>query len=140
MISRRKALAVAGTAFTAALIAAVTPVSVTPARAQSSLVGQFDLDKDGSVDLAEAKKAAAALFDKLDVDKKGVLTQKQLHGRVSSKAFAAADADKDGTLSKDEYLTIVEQRFNAADTKHNGKLVNFEFQTPKGKALTKLLR
>ena len=131
MISRRKALAVVGTALI---------VAVTPAFAQSSLVGQFDLDKDGSVDLAEAKKAGAALFDKLDVDKKGVLTRKQLHGRLSSKAFAAADTDKDGTLSKDEYLKIVEERFNAADTKHDGKLVNFEFQTPKGKALTKLLR
>jgi len=131
MISRRKAFAVVGTALI---------VATTPAWAASSLVDQFDLDKDGSVDLAEAKKAAAALFDKLDVDKKGVLTKKQLHGRVSSKAFAAADVDKDGTLSKDEYLTIVEQRFNAADTNHDGKLVNFEFHTPQGKALTKLLR
>jgi Ca2+-binding EF-hand superfamily protein len=131
MISRRRVFAVVGTALI---------VATTPAWAASSLVGQFDLDKDGSVDLAEAKKAAAALFDKLDVDKKGVLTQKQLRGRVSSKAFAAADADKDGTLSKDEYLTIVEQRFNAADANHDGKLVNFEFHTPQGKALTKLLR
>ena len=131
MISRRKALAVVGTALI---------VAVTPAFAQSSLVGQFDLDKDGSVDLGEAKKAGAALFDKLDVDKKGVLTQKQLRGRVGSKAFAAADADKEGTLSKEEYLTIVEQRFKEADTKQDGKLVNFEFHTPKGKALIKLLR
>ena len=131
MISRRKALAVVGTALIAA---------VTPAWAQSSLVAQFDIDKDGSVDLAEAKKAGAALFDKLDVDKKGALTQKQLRGRVGSKAFSAADVDKDGTLSKDEYLKIVEERFNAADTKHDGKLVNFEFHTPKGRALTKLLR
>ena len=108
--------------------------------AQSSLVAQFDVDNDGSVNLGEAKKAAAAVFDKLDVDKKGVLTRKQLHGRLSSKAFAAAGVSKDGGLSKDQYLTIVEQRFNAADTKHDGKLVNFEFHTPKGKALVKLLR
>ena len=132
MISRRKVFALAGTA----LIVAAAPAWA----AGSSLVGLFDTDKDGSVDIGEAKAAAAALFDKLDVDKDGTLTFKELHGRLSRKAFNAADIDKDGTLSKEEYLAVVEQRFNAADANHDGKLVNFEFHTPKGRALTKLLR
>jgi Ca2+-binding EF-hand superfamily protein len=132
MISRRQAIAMAVTALIGA---------ATPARAKdSSLVGQFDTDKDGTVDLAEAKKAGSDMFDKLDVDHDGTLTFKELHGRMSRKEFAAADTDKDGTLTKEEYLAFVEQRFKAADKDHDGTLSNWEFQTPKGRALVRLLR
>jgi len=132
MISRRQAIAMAVTALIGA---------ATPARAKdSSLVGQFDTDKDGTVDLAEAKKAGSDMFDKLDVDHDGTLTFKELHGRMSRKEFAAADTDKDGTLTKEEYLAFVEQRFKAADKDHDGTLSNWEFQTPKGRALVQLLR
>ena len=132
MISRRQAIAVAITALIGA---------ATPARAKdSSLVGQFDTDKDGTVDLAEAKKAGIDMFDKLDADHDGTLTFKELHGRMSRKEFAAADPDKDGTLTKEEYLAVVEQRFKAADKDHDGTLSNWEFQTPKGRALVRLLR
>jgi len=132
MISRRQAIAMAVTALIGA---------ATPARAKdSSLVGQFDTDKDGTVDLAEAKKAGSDMFDKLDVDHDGTLTFKELHGRMSRKEFAAADTDKDGTLTKEEYLAVVEQRFKAADKDHDGTLSNWEFQTPKGRALVRLLR
>ena len=132
MISRRQAIAMAITALVGA---------ATPARAKdSSLVGQFDTDKDGTVDLAEAKKAGSDIFDKLDADHDGTLTFKELHGRMSRKEFAAADTDKDGTLTKEEYLAVVEQRFKAADKDHDGTLDNWEFQTPKGRALVRLLR
>ena len=132
MISRRQAIAMAITALVGA---------ATPARAKdSSLVGQFDTDNDGTVDLAEAKKAGSDMFDKLDVDHDGTLTFKELHGRMSRKEFAAADPDKDGTLTKEEYLAVVEQRFKAADKDHDGTLANWEFQTPKGRALVRLLR
>jgi Ca2+-binding EF-hand superfamily protein len=135
MISRRAAIvaALAGLGFTA-----------VPALAQkkknSTLVGQFDTDNDGTVDLNEAKKAAMELFDKLDTDKDGTLDLKELHGRLSRKEFAAADPDHDKTLSKDEYLALVEQRFKAADSDHEGTLSNSEFHTPKGRALARLLR
>ncbi len=134
MISRRKAITLAVTA----LIGAATPALAQ--KKNSTLVGQFDADNDGSVDLAEAKKAGAAMFDKLDVDKEGTLDLKELRGRVNRKEFTAADADHDGTLSKEEYLALVEQRFKAADADHDGTLVNWEFHTPKGRALTRLLR
>ena len=33
---------------------------------------------------------------------------KELHGRLSRKDFAAADSDHDRTLTKDEYLAVVD--------------------------------
>jgi hypothetical protein len=70
----------------------------------AATVKLFDTDNDGTVDLAEAKKAAGALFDKLETDKDGTVTAKELQGRLSKVDLAAADPDKDGTLTKDEYL------------------------------------
>lgn len=100
----------------------------------------LDTDKDGTLDLFEAKKAAAALFDRLDVNHDGTLDRREVGNRLSAKEFAAADRDKDGTLTKDEYLAIVEQRFKAADTDNDGTLTPRELQTKAGRALLRLLK
>ena len=54
------------------------------------------------MDLAEAKKAASDVFDKLDTDKDGTLNIKEFQGRLGRKDFMGADRDNDRTLSKDE--------------------------------------
>jgi len=100
---------------------------------------QFDVDHDSTVDIDEAKKAASDLFDKLDTDKEGTVSIKELHGRLSSKDFAGADPDKDKTLTKDEYLAVVEKRFKAADTDNDSTVSADEFRTPAGRALEQLL-
>ncbi len=133
MISRRHAIV----ATVAALVGA-QGASVAWAK-KPSPVSRFDTDKDDTVDLAEAKKAAGELFDKLDVDKDDTLDIKELRGRLSRKDFAAADPDHDKTLTKDEYLAVVEQRFKAADSDHDGTLSEAEFKTPAGRALLRLL-
>jgi hypothetical protein len=54
------------------------------------------------------------VFDKLDRDHDGTLSARELRGRLSARESTAADTDKDGTLSKDEYLAVVEQRFQGS--------------------------
>lgn len=133
MLSRRNALI-------AALIGLAGAAGPALARTgKSNPVARFDTDHDGTVDLAEAKKAASELFDKLDTDKDGTLDIKELHGRLGRQEFAAADPDHDGTLSKDEYLAVVEQRFKAADPDHDGTVSAAEFRTAAGRALARLL-
>jgi Ca2+-binding EF-hand superfamily protein len=114
--------------------------TVLPAMAKSSLIRMLDTDNDGTVDLAEAKAAASVLFDKLEHDKDGTLDKHELARRLSAKELAAADPDHDGTLTKDEYLALVEQRFSAADPDHDGTLDAKELNSPAGKALLRLLR
>jgi hypothetical protein len=123
--------------FGLAVLAAFSAVS---AWAKSGTVAMLDTDNDGTVDLAEAKKAAAAVFDRLDRDKDGTLDRRELRGRLTAKELAGADPDKDGTLSKEEYLAVVEQRFKAADRDNDGTLDEKEFKSKAGKALLRLLK
>jgi Ca2+-binding EF-hand superfamily protein len=135
MISRRTLVLALPTT---ALLASAMPVSAKSRH--SGPVGMFDTDNDGTVDLAEAKKAASDLFDRLDRDHDGTLDQRELARRLTPKEFAAADPDHDATLTKDEYLAVVEQRFGAADPDHDGTLDAKELNTKAGRALLRLLK
>jgi hypothetical protein len=115
-------------------IAAVAPVWSAP------LGKALDPDKDGTMDLPEAKNAAAAVFDRLDRDHDGTLDARELRGRLDAKALATADPDKDGTIDKNEYLALVEQRFKAADPDNDGTIDAKELASPAGRALKRLLQ
>jgi Ca2+-binding EF-hand superfamily protein len=112
--------------------------STSPAFAASALQ-TLDPDKDGTVDLNEAKTAASALFDKLEKDNDGTLDRKELHGRIPDADWAVADPDNDKTISKDEYLAYVEAVFKKADADNDGTLDAKELKTPAGRALLRLL-
>lgn len=117
--------------------------SAWPALAKSgrmNLIRMLDTDNDGTVDLAEAKKAASALFDRLERDKDGTLDKRELTRRLSARELAAADPDHDGTLTRDEFLAVVEQRFAAADPDHDGTLDARELHSRAGQALLRLLK
>ena len=135
MISRRSILLTL-----AAAILAGGSQAVFARSHQRTQIQMFDTDNDGTLDLAEVKKAASALFARLDRDHDGTVDKRELAGRISPKEFAAADPDHDGTLTLDEYLAVVEQRFNAADPDKDGNLDAKELNTSAGRALLRLLR
>jgi Ca2+-binding EF-hand superfamily protein len=135
MISRRSVVSI--------LAVATFSVAGYPALAGSRRgdpVRMFDTDNDGTLDLAEVKKAASALFGRLDRDHDGTLDKRELAGRLNAGELAAADPDHDGTLTADEYLAVVEQRFNAANPDKDGTLDAKELNTAAGRALLRLLR
>jgi Ca2+-binding EF-hand superfamily protein len=135
MISRRSVVSI--------LAVATSFAAGYPALAgsrHSDPVRMFDTDNDGTLDLAEVKKAASALFARLDRDHDGTLDRRELAGRLNAGALAAADPDHDGTLTMDEYLAVVEQRFNAANPDRDGTLDAKELNTAAGRALLRLLR
>ena len=133
MISRRSILLLSGAFLTGGS-------SLVSAASGQDPIKMFDLDSDGTLDLGEVKKAAAALFVRLDRDHDGTLDKRELAGRMSARELAAADPDHDGTLTLDEYLAVVEKRFNAANPDADGTLDARELRTPAGRALLRLLR
>jgi Ca2+-binding EF-hand superfamily protein len=118
-MNRKTMMTMAG--LSAAVLFGAAPLA-TGAMAGPNTLKTIDTDNDGTVDLNEAKAAAATLFDRLDKDHDGTLDRKELRGRVSAKDFAEADPDHDGTLTKDEYLALVTKRFKAADPDNDGTL------------------
>ncbi|HKG00300.1 MAG TPA: calcium-binding protein, partial [Xanthobacteraceae bacterium] len=68
------------------------------------------------------------------------LNKRELGGRVTPQEFAVVDADKSGTLSKNEYLMVVEKRFKAADPDNDGTLDEKELVSRAGRALLRLLQ
>ena len=53
---------------------------------------------------------------------------------LGKKEFKAADPDNDGTLTKDEYLAIVEKLFKKADVDNDGTLDAKELRSKAGRA------
>src|SRR5215475_2007229 len=124
----------------ASVMFAMATIEPPVAAAPANVLRTLDPDRDGTVDLNEAKAAASALFDRLDRDHDGTLDRRELRGRLSAKEFAAADPDHDGTLTKAEYLAIVEKRFAAADPDKDGTLDRKELRSAPGRALVRLVR
>ena len=125
------------------MVAGVLAIGHLPALAaarRADPIRVFDTDNDGTLDLAEVKKAASAVFSKLDRDHDSTLDKRELAGRLTAGELAAADPDHDGTLTQDEYLAVVEQRFNAADPDKDGTLDRKELNSKAGQALLHLLR
>ena len=118
----------------------VTPAAFARGGGRAGSFAAIDSDRDGTIDLAEAKRAAELLFQHLDRRNTGKLSRGQLgFRRVSRTDFAWADRDHDGTLDKDEYLALVERQFKAADVDHDGTVSRAEFKSRSGLPLRRLL-
>ncbi len=66
-----------------------------------------------------------------DSDHDGTIDSKESLAAIGNASFAKADVNKDGTLDKSEYLNLVEARFNAADTDHDGTVSEYRAQHPR---------
>ena len=136
MLSRRHALL-------GLLIASTTICDVRLSFARGARPVSFaaiDRNRDGLLDLDEVKRAAGLLFDQLDAGRTGKLTRAQLgRHRITAAQFKAADSDHSGTLTKAEFLTLVEQQFRAADTDHDGTLSRAEFESRNALPLRRLI-
>lgn len=97
----------------------------------ATTIKSVDTDSDGTIDMAEAKKAAMAKFAGMDKDKDGTVDAKEAGMDVSK-----VDTDKDGTVDKAEFENALTTTFKAADTDNDGTLDAKELATPAGKKLS----
>ncbi len=111
-----------------------------PEEAQADLLQAFDINKNGRLELAEVKSAAAARYDELDPDQDDKLDAREAGSVLRDEAFRRADTDGDGTVSKAEYLAYVEKMFELANPDKDGSLDRAELSMEAGQTLLKLLR
>src|SRR5215471_18675003 len=96
--------------------AAISAIAI-PTQAQAerfnveAFIQQWDADRDGTLSLEEVRKAATARFEALDRRHKGILTRTQLAGVLTFQQFREANADKQGALDLNEFLSVVEKLF-----------------------------
>ncbi|HEY0206727.1 MAG TPA: hypothetical protein VGC15_21560 [Acetobacteraceae bacterium] len=116
------------------------PVTRRPGERQSDPMLAYDIDKDGTLDLAEVKSAAAAHFDELNPDNDDSLDEREAAPVLKGQEFRQADANGDGKVNKAEYLAYVERAFLLANPDKDGTLDRKELASEAGQALLRLLR
>ncbi len=116
------------------------PMTRRPEERQSDPMLAYDIDKDGTLDLAEIKSAAAARFDELNPDNDDSLDEREAAPVLKSQDFRQADANGDGKVSKAEYLAYVERAFLLANPDKDATLDRKELASDAGQALLRLLR
>lgn len=103
---------------------------------------RLDTDGDGAISRAEFLAAKAGAFDRVDTDGDGIVTtaemeaaREQARERVRERlaerggpggGFAQADADGDGQVSREEWLSAPTELFNRADADGNDMLTREE--------------
>jgi Ca2+-binding EF-hand superfamily protein len=124
------------------LVAALPMLIVTPALAQDG--GGSGRNWNASQTKEQAEQHAAMLFEQLDANHDGFITQSEIDafikmmgdnprmtGRVT-KMFTEADLNHDGKVSAAEAKAHADAVFDAADTNHDGVLTAEERQAARG--------
>ncbi len=104
----------------------------------SQLIRMMDKDKNGVVTKDEFMQFASAEFDRVDADKSGGLSHREFsrsvyaHGRHYAEHENVAeiillmDMDKNGVVSKDEYMSFMSAEFDRIDADKTGTLTREE--------------
>lgn len=132
--------AAVATAATAAILsgAAMAQAGRNGARAFEQLQAA-DLDKDGAISRAELLQSRESHWQKLDRNKDGMFSQDDLPAIAKSKwdgdrllqMRTRLDTNKDGRISRAEFVNGPMPMFDAADTNKDGKVDAAELQALK---------
>ena len=95
-----------------------------PQLSRQQIIDAADHNKDGRIDRIEFLRRMREAFFFVDSTKDGFLTSDE-YQRIQGadpRRFAAADRNKDGKISMDEFLKIISEDFDAADKTDDGVL------------------
>ena len=112
----------------------------------------MDANKDGKLNEADRAAHQAQMFDKIDTDKNGSISRSEFEaahqngpdgpggqdgmkrehgkhdGKIGMMMMHMADANKDGTVTRDEFLAAAGKHFDMMDANKDGKLTKEERQ------------
>lgn len=120
-----------------------------------AMFAKLDVNHDGKLDQADRTAHEAEMFDKMDANHDGSISRdefmaahqkgpmdgpgegpmggtkdghhgKRGHDRMGQMMMRMADADKDGTVTKDEFVAAALKHFDQMDTNHDGTVTPAE--------------
>ncbi|QDZ07673.1 EF-hand domain-containing protein [Sphingomonas panacisoli] len=118
-------LVAAGMMLQAMRPAGVAPLAAMPAASAATGDGQA---ADPAVPEATAKTREEKRFNRYDKDRNGAITRDE-YLAARKKAYGKLDTNGDGTLSFDEWAVKAETKFAAADADKSGAMNATEFAT-----------
>jgi hypothetical protein len=117
------------------------PGAILPAAPAVAFAAQENQAEPAPVEVPSApeKTREQKRFDRYDHDRNGTITREE-YLLARHKAFAKLDVNHDGMLSFDEWAVKTEAKFATADRDHSGTLNAAEFATTAVKRKTRPLR
>jgi hypothetical protein len=113
---------------TAPVVAAPAPAvtAVPPTVHPLSDFATLDANHDGRIASAEYARAAQSLFEMIDMEHDGTVTD----GLDPKRILALADADQDGKLTLGEWMAFNNARFDRIDANDDGFIDRAEWNAP----------
>jgi Ca2+-binding EF-hand superfamily protein len=109
-------------ATTASLLLLCTGAAMAQQSMYQGQQDQIDTNDNGAVNRREYQAFMTKAFEKLDANNDGSLSQTETADILNADQFAAADADGNGRVSRDEFMDRVMKDFAAADKSGDGRL------------------
>lgn len=103
------------------------------------MLSKADRNGDGVVERGEAASMRGEMFDRLDRRDRGYLVisaaprKMKARGEQMRALLVAADADRDGKVTRQEFLSAPMPAFDRADANHDGRIDSKELAALKSK-------
>ncbi len=132
---KKTLVAVAGAAVALGALFADTTVAVAGHYDPCSIIAKMDRDRDGKMNIFEAKRAGKAAFKSLNPDGDFTLEPSEVSGRIGPQTFDKYNRIKGKGLDMIEWKRLVKDRFRAANPDNDRTIECAELHTPAGKRL-----
>jgi hypothetical protein len=128
------ALGLAGLMTAAFAVAAAAPAAEAGYR-ECSVIGKYDRNGDGKLNVFEVRRAGKAAFKALNSDGDLTLEYNEVRDRISPATFDQYNVIKRKGLDRVEWTRLVKARFRAANPDRDRSLECAELVTPAGHRL-----
>ncbi|MBU2580280.1 MAG: hypothetical protein KJ622_00990 [Alphaproteobacteria bacterium] len=128
------AVGLAGVAAAGFMAFAAAP-AVEAGHHQCSIIGKFDRNRDGKLNVFEAKRAGKAVFAAINKDGDRTLEPSEVSGRIGPETFDKYNRIKRKGLDRVEWTRLVKARFYAANRDGDRTIECDELKTKAGHRL-----
>lgn len=132
---KKTLVAAVGAAVALGALFAETTVAVAGHNDACAIIAKMDRNRDGKMDIFEAKRAGKAAFKSLNPDGDFTLEPAEVQSRIGPQTFDKYNRIKRKGLDMIEWKRLVKDRFRAANPDKDRTIECAELHTPAGERL-----